>query len=90
MSQVVDALLHSLEKDIPRLREDLSMFPVVFEERACQIFEIEDTARVNARLADMLVKTGAAARTDVEDFHHMLAGSPFDSMSGLSTCDARQ
>lgn len=90
MSQVVDALLHSLEKDIPRLRADLNMFPVVFEERACKIFEIEDTHRVNVRLMEILINTGAAARTDVEDFHHMLAGSPFNSMSGLTPCDARQ
>jgi len=86
MSKVVDALLHTLEKDIPRLRQDVNMFPVVFEERACKIFEVEDTDWVNERLMDMLIKAGAAARTDADaaDFHGMLAGSPFVSMSGSS------
>ena len=84
MSQIVDALLHSLEKDVPRLREDLNMFPVVFEERACKIFEIEETDRVNERLMEILIKTGAAASPDAETFQHMLAGSPLDSMSGMS------
>lgn len=90
MSKVVDALLQSLERDIPRLRQDLNMFPVVFEERACKIFEIEDTGRVNERLMEMLIKADAATRTDVPDFHHMLAGSPFNSMSGRTGCDSRQ
>lgn len=81
MSQAVDALLHSLEKDIPRLREDLNMFPIVFEERACKIFEIEETDRVNKRLMEILIKTGTAARPNAENFHRMLAGSPFSSMS---------
>lgn len=85
MSQAVDALLAALEKDIPRLREDLNMFPVVFEERACKIFEFEETDRVNERLMQMLVKTGAAARPDAATFHRMLAGSPFNSMSGSSS-----
>lgn len=84
MSQAVDALLHKLEKDIPRLRQDLNMFPVLFEERACKIFEVEDTDRVNERLMEMLIKAGAATRTDVADFHRMLAGAPFNRMSGLS------
>lgn len=89
MSQIVDALLHTLEKDLPRLREDLNMFPIVFEERACKIFEIEDTGRVNGRLMEMLVKSGTAMRTDVEDFHRMLAGAPFVSMSGICGRDSR-
>lgn len=89
MSQVVDALLHSLEKDIPRLREDVNMFPVVFEERACKIFEFEESERVNERLMEMLIKTGAAARPDAASFHRMLAGSPFKSMSGSSGCRSR-
>ena len=82
MSQAVDALLYTLEKDIPRLRQDVNMFPVVFEERACKIFELEDTDRVNERLMQMLIKSGAAARLEAPDFHRMLAGSPFNSMSG--------
>ena len=81
MSDVVDALLHTLEKDIPRLRQDLNMFPVVFEERACKILELEETVRVNERLMQMLIKTGAAVRPDAANIHHMLAGSPFASMS---------
>jgi len=89
MSQVVDALLHTLEKDIPRLREDVNMFPVVFEERACKIFELEETDRVNERLMEMLVRTGAAARPDAASFHRMLVGSPFVSMSGLGGCRSR-
>lgn len=89
MSQVVEALLHALEKDIPRLREDVNMFPVVFEERACKIFEVEESERVNERLMEMLIKTGAAARPDAASFHHMLAGSPFNSMSGSSGCRSR-
>ena len=89
MSQVVDALLQSLEKDIPRLREDVNMFPVVFEERACKIFEFEESERVNERLMEMLIKTGAAARPDAANFHRMLAGSPFKSMSGSGGCRSR-
>jgi hypothetical protein len=89
MSQVVDALLYSLEKDIPRLREDVNMFPVVFEERACKIFEFEESERVNERLMEMLIKTGAAARPDAASFHRMLVGSPFNSMSGSSGCGSR-
>ena len=84
MSDAVDALLHTLEKDIPRLRQDVNMFPIVFEERACKIFELEETDRVNERLMEMLVKTGAAARPEAANFHRMLAGSPFHSMSDHS------
>ena len=90
MSQSVDALLHQLEKDIPRLRNDLNMFPVVFEERACKIFEIENTDQVNERLMKMLIRSGAASDIGAADFHKMLAGSPFISMSGLGGYDSRQ
>ena len=90
MSQAVDALLHQLEKDIPRLRNDLNMSPVVFEERACKIFEIENTDQVNERLMKMLIDAGAASDIAAADFHRMLAGSPFISMSGLSAYDSRQ
>lgn len=83
MSQRVDMLLHTLEKDIPRLRQDLNMFPVVFEERACKIFEVEDSDWVNERLMEMLINAGAASRTDVADFHRMLADAPFVIMSGI-------
>ena len=89
MSQVVDALLQALEKDIPKLREDLNMFPIVFEERACKIFEFEDSERVSERLMEMLVKTGSAASADAATFHCMLVGSPFHSMSGNSGCISR-
>lgn len=89
MSDAVDALLHTLEKDIPRLRQDVNMFPIVFEERACKIFELEETDRVNGRLMEMLVKTGAAARPEAENFHRMLAGSPFNSMSDHSGSTGR-
>jgi len=82
MSQYVDALLHTLEKDIPRLREDINMFPVVFEERACKIFEVEQSERVNKQLMEMLVKTGSAARLEAATFQSMLTGYPFHSMSG--------
>ena len=90
MFEVVDALLHTLEKDIPRLQQDLNMFPVVFEERACKIFEFEETERVNTRLMQMLIKTGAAACPDASNFHCMLAGAPFVSMSGISGRAIRQ
>lgn len=90
MSEVVDALLHTLEKDIPRLQQDPNMFPVVFEERACKIFEFEETERVNTRLMQMLIKTGAAASPDASNFHRMLAGAPFVSMSGIRGRDVRQ
>ena len=90
MSQVVDALLHTLERDIPRLHQDLNMFPVVFEERACKIFEIESTERVNERLLSMLIKAGVASDATAVDIYRMLAGSPFISMSGPSGCDSRQ
>lgn len=89
MSDAVDALLNTLEKDIPRLRQDLNMFPIVFEERACKIFELEETDRVNERLMEMLVSTGAAARPEAANFHRMLAGSPFNSMSDHSGSSAR-
>lgn len=84
MFQAVDALLHQLERDIPRLRNDLNMFPVVFEERACKIFEIENNALVNERLMKMLIDAGVASDIAATDFHRMLAGSPFISMSGPS------
>ena len=89
MSQIVDALLRTLEKDIPLLREDVNMFPVVFEERACKIFELEETDRVNDRLMAMLIKTGTAARPDAANFHRMLSGSPFVSMFPRSDCGRR-
>lgn len=59
------------------------MFPVVFEERACKIFELEESVRVNERLMGMLIKTGTAARPDAATIHCMLAGAPFVSMSGV-------
>ena len=58
MSQSVDDLLQKLERDLPRLRKDLNSFPAVFEERACQIYELEDTERVQERLLQMLKDAG--------------------------------
>lgn len=58
MASRVDVLLEELERDIPKLRRDLNKFPQVFEERACLIYEIEDTDRVQERLMKMLRDAG--------------------------------
>lgn len=58
MAETVDELLHKLERDIPRLRKDLNAFPGAFEERACKIYELEDTERVQQRLMQMLKDAG--------------------------------
>lgn len=54
----VDELLSQLEQDIPRLRQDMDTFHAAFEERACQIFVLEDNERVHQRLMQMLRDAG--------------------------------
>lgn len=58
MSLTVDDLLAQLEQDIPQLRTDMDHFQVAFEERACQIFALEDNDRVHQRLMRMLRDAG--------------------------------
>lgn len=58
MSLTVDDLLSQLEQDIPQLRTDMNHFHDAFEERACQIFALEDNDRVHRRLMQMLRDAG--------------------------------
>jgi len=58
VSQSVDDLLSELEQDIPQLRTDMNTFHAAFEERACQIFVLEDNDRVHQRLMQMLRDAG--------------------------------
>ena len=58
MSQTVDELLSQLEQDMPQLRSDMNSFHTAFEERACQIFALEDNDRVHQRLMQMLRDAG--------------------------------
>ena len=58
MSQTIDDLLSQLRQDIPRLRNDMNTFHAAFEERACQIFALEDNDRVHQRLMQMLRDAG--------------------------------
>ena len=58
VSQTVDDLLSQLEQDIPQLRNDMNTFYPAFEERACQIFALEDNDRVHQRLMQMLRDAG--------------------------------
>ena len=58
VSQTIDELLSQLEQDIPQLRTDMNTFHSAFEERACQIFALEDNDRVHHRLMQMLRDAG--------------------------------
>ena len=58
MSLTVDDLLSQLQHDIPQLRSDMNTFHAAFEERACQIFALEDNDRVHQRLMQMLRDAG--------------------------------
>ena len=58
MSLTVDDLLSQLQQDIPHLRNDMNTFHSAFEERACQIFALEDNDRVHQRLMQMMRDAG--------------------------------
>lgn len=58
LAPAVEALLVELQRDIPRLRRDPNRFAERFEDRACRIFEIEDSERVFERLTMMLRDAG--------------------------------
>ena len=58
VSQTVDNLLTQLEQDMPQLRNGMNSFHAAFEERACQIFALEDNDRVHQRLMQMLRDAG--------------------------------
>lgn len=53
-----DALLAALERDLPALRRDMDAFHEGFEARACRVFAVEDSPRVQQRLQDMLRDAG--------------------------------
>ena len=58
MQRKVDELLLQLERDMPRLQNDLRRFVELFEERALQICALEDSERVRLRLNRMLRNVG--------------------------------
>ena len=58
--QQLETLFAKLEADMPRLIEDMNAFYEEFEARSFEIFAVEDSEAVQARLMKMLENAGVS------------------------------